>query len=235
MRKVFMYAAILIAFTMILGCGGREDNSEIMRNMVAAVADHAELLFENEHVAAIKFELDPGDKLPAHECSEHVVYALSSFEITSSLNQEQSQEILRRGQAYWRGACTHSAENTGKTDARYIVVTRKSSDLPEPDSVALTNSLAVLAPDNTVTLVDNDRVRVVETILNPGQRLPGHTGINRLVYSLNSYEVTYRDSPTDRYDVAFRKGDINWYDAGPYSIANIGKSPAHFLVFEFIR
>jgi quercetin dioxygenase-like cupin family protein len=238
MRKPFGSALWLVLFMPILGCGnGDVDDAGVVHDIVAA-SDQAEMLLENDYVTAARFELESGDRLPTHECAHHVIYSLSSYEMEYSINGKRQREEFKRGKAYWREAGVQSIKNVGKTDAEYIVITRKTSTLPEFDPADIDNDITEMTPDNSVVLLENQCIKVVEVILNPGQRLPGHGGLNRIVYSLSSYETSYKEIVKDTMEareVSFDEKDIRWYDANRYAIANTGDSPAHFIVFTFIE
>lgn len=230
--KLLTLGMIVFAVT---SCGGSNGNDTgVVRDIVAASSD-AKMLYQNEYVTVVEFEVDSGDGLPGYEYEKHTVYTLSSCEMELRSGAEGSEEKFSQGSAYWREAGTYSARNVGKTDARYIAVTRKSATLPEFGPAGPAGDVTEAAADNSIILVDNEFTRVIEVILNPGQRLPGHDGVNRIVYSLTSYELEYRSGPAERSNVAFDEGDVNWYEAGQYSVANISNSPARFIIFEFLE
>lgn len=222
-----------IALT-VISCGGSNGNDTgVVRDIVAASGD-AKMLYENEYVTVVEFKVDSDDGLPGYEYANHTMYSLSSCEMELG-GGKRSEEKFSQGSAYWREAGTYSMKNIGDTDARYIVLTRKSATLPEFGPAGPAGDVTEKAVDNSIILLDNEHTRVIEVILNPGQRLPGHDGLNRIVYSLTSYELEYRSGPAERSNVTFDEGDVNWYEAGQYSVANIGDSPARFIIFEFLE
>jgi len=219
----------------VISCGGSNgDDAGVVRDIVAASGD-AKMLDENEYVTVVEFEVDSGDRLPGYEYEKHTLYSLGSFEMELRSGEERTEEKFSQGSAYWREAGTYSAKNVGKTDATYIAVTRKRAGLPEFGPAGPTGDVTEVAADNSIILLENEHTRVIEVILNPGQRLPGHDGINRVVYSLTSYELEYRSGQMDRSNVTFDEGDVNWFEAGQYSVANISDSPARFIIFEFLE
>ena|GEM_PF-2781808 len=219
----------------VISCGGSNGNDTgVVQDIVAASGD-AKMLYENEYVTVVEFEVDSGDRLPGYEYDHHTVYTLSSYEMELRSGGERSKEKFSQGSAYWREVGTYSVKNVGKIDAKYIAVTRKSADLPDFEPVNYDTDITGIAADNTIILLENECTRVVEAILNPGQRLPGHDGVDRIVYSLTSYELEYRADQADRSTVTFDEGDVNWYEAGQYSVANIGNTPARFIIFEFLE
>jgi hypothetical protein len=229
---------LLILGTIVLvvtSCGGSNgDDAEVVRDIVAASSD-AKMLYENDYVTVVEFEVDSGDRLPGYAYDNHTVYTLSNYEMELRHEGERSKEKFSQGSAYWREAGTYSVKNVGKNDAKYIALTRKHAGLPDFEPVGPDGDVTSIVADNTVILLSNECVRVIEVILNPGQRLPGHDGVNRIVYSLTSYELEYRSGQMDRSNVSFDEGDVNWYEAGQYSVANISDSPARFIIFEFLE
>jgi hypothetical protein len=128
----------------VISCGGsNEDDAGVVKDIVAASRD-AKMLYENDFVTVVEFEVDSGDRLPGYEYEKHTVYTLSSYEMELGSGEERSEEKFSQGSAYWREAGTHSMKNVGKTDAKYISVTRKRAGLPDYEPVI---------PDNDVTAI----------------------------------------------------------------------------------
>jgi len=229
--------AICVAILLInSGCGGSDvDELGVIQDIVASAPDNAGLLFENEYVTVVEIELESGDRLPTWECGDHTVYSLSSYEMEVKSGSESAREKFNQGSAFWREAGTYSLKNVGRSDARYIIVTRKTAEFPDFKPLDPDGDIIAVAWDNSIVLLNNETLRVAEVILNPGQRLPGHSSVNRIVYSLTSYEMTCRFDQIERSDIGFEEGDVNWYAAGPCSMVNNSDSPARFVVFEFLR
>ncbi len=82
-------------------------------------------------------------------------------------------------------------------------------------------------------LLENDRVRVMEIRLRPGQMAPMHNHPNdHLVYVFNGARLTLRfpDGKDATFDLA--AGQTLWLAAGPHETENAGTSEAHNLVVE---
>jgi quercetin dioxygenase-like cupin family protein len=91
----------------------------------------------------------------------------------------------------------------------------------------------VAAPGAYGLLLENERVRVMEVKLNPGQKAPMHDHPNdHVVYVLNS--ARFRLSFPDGNDAIFdlNPGQTLWLEAGPHETENVGTTAGHNLVIE---
>lgn len=81
--------------------------------------------------------------------------------------------------------------------------------------------------------LDNDKVRVVEVTLKPGESQPLHTHPANFAYVLTngSLKVAYAGGPTET--ATARKGDVIWSDPeGPHVSTNVGKTTLHYVLVE---
>ena len=84
--------------------------------------DHSEVIFENDHARLMSFVLAPGAVLPSHEGTGRVMYALTDVEVKFIAGEEQAAtESFAVGEAHWHDMETHSVENIGAAEARYLV------------------------------------------------------------------------------------------------------------------
>ncbi len=82
-------------------------------------------------------------------------------------------------------------------------------------------------------LLENDRVRVLEIRLKPGQKAPMHDHPNdHVVYILNdlSLKLTSADGKSGVNDL--KAGQTLWLDAGAHEAENVGKTEMHNIVIE---
>lgn len=82
-------------------------------------------------------------------------------------------------------------------------------------------------------LWENEEVRVVEHLLEPGDREPMHFHPRMIGYFLETSTVRIRESNGTTVEPVLTKGTIG--EAGPWTheIENIGRSPLHSLIVEF--
>ena len=74
-------------------------------------------------------------------------------------------------------------------------------------------------------------MRVARFVLRPGDSLPRHRGLNRVVYALIPFTIRY-DSDNWTIDQPFDAGGLHYYETDTHSIKNIGDTEAIYLMFE---
>ena len=92
---------------------------------------------------------------------------------------------------------------------------------------------ADLASPKVVKLrYENDRVRVLETISNPGDReqMHSHPANVVLVLAGGKLRITGADGKTG--DVEFNTGDTIWRDPVTHAAENVGSTQLHAIIVE---
>ena len=195
--------------------------------MLAEYPSNVKLLFENEFVWVLEYRLRPGEELPVHDLGNHAVYALSDYRLLSLHSYEPSAGQWTAGEVHWYRCEPHEVKNTGKTVARYLAVARKPVPLEEAPRIEPENDLLTLAPQGTRELLKNQHMRILEVTLAPGETQPVHQGLNRVVYSLASYQIRMAGS-----EHQFRPGDTHFHGPGEHAVENTGQTLARYVVFE---
>ena len=85
-------------------------------------------IFENDQVRVLEASFKPGDKMPAHSHPAHVAYIVNGgkLKIIDSAGKPMESDI-KPGDVIWFDPVTHSAENTGTTDLKVVVVELKKN------------------------------------------------------------------------------------------------------------
>ena len=85
-------------------------------------------------------------------------------------------------------------------------------------------------------LMENEKVRVLDIRLQPGEKAPmhNHPG-DHVVYVLKDakFRLTFPDGQSGEFDL--KAGQTLWMDAGSHATENIGVSEGHNLVVELKR
>jgi len=82
-------------------------------------------------------------------------------------------------------------------------------------------------------LMENERVRVLEIHLKPGEKAPMHNHPNdHVVYVMQNarFKLTFPDGKSDIFDL--KAGQTVWLEAGSHATENVGTSKGHNLVVE---
>lgn len=98
-----------------------------LENDVNSVAeDVATIVFENVDFRVTEVRLPPSGKVPMHSGINRIIYALSDYQINYESDTEGAMEkAFQKGDAHWHEACMHALENTGGTEAFFLVVAYK--------------------------------------------------------------------------------------------------------------
>ena len=140
-------------------------------------AQEVKVLLDNEWVKVTRVIDKPGDKRGTHSHKNTVVIALSDHK--RRVVGERAQEVdVKAGQAMWFADVTHSEENIGKTDGELLIVEVKkpagswkpTSTNDDPSKWADSLDAVVAAPGNHRKVLENDRVRVLDVTVAPGER-----------------------------------------------------------------
>ena len=82
-------------------------------------------------------------------------------------------------------------------------------------------------------LLENDKVRVMEVSLKPGEIAPMHNHPNdHVVYIKNdaSFKLSFPDGMSSVYELT--SGQTLWIGAGPHETENVGTTVGHNIVIE---
>ena len=99
----------------------------------------------------------------------------------------------------------------------------------------MSNILDVLeVPNSGYNLImENEKVRVMEMKLKPGEKSPMHNHPNdHVVYVFNNakFKLSFPDGNSSEFEL--KAGQALWIEAGPHETENIGTTNGHNLVTE---
>jgi quercetin dioxygenase-like cupin family protein len=84
------------------------------------------VLLDNDQVRVLDIRLEPGGKSPMHSHPAYVVYAFSDGTVKfTSQDGKTGEAQLKAGQAAWREAETHAAENVGAAELHVLNIELK--------------------------------------------------------------------------------------------------------------
>lgn len=97
----------------------------------------------------------------------------------------------------------------------------------------------IAAPKHHRVLLENDKVRVLETIVQPGEVVPLHTHRWPAAYYYQSWSDVVRRGPTGEVEVDTRGkppppiGGASWAGPlGPHTLENVGPGVVHVVSVE---
>lgn len=191
------------------------------------------LVFENEYVRVLRFDVAPGETVPMHAGDKRLIYSLDDYTITwREAGQAETVKSWKMGDVHVHEALEHGLTNTGDTPARFLVFERLDTALPQ--------SVAAQAPDiveadtgHAGLLFENEDFRVAHVGLAPGEAQPLHEGGWRAVYSLTDYTISWQEGDQPVVSKQWAAGQAHWHEPGPHKAVNSGDTPAEWLVVTF--
>jgi quercetin dioxygenase-like cupin family protein len=88
------------------------------------------------------------------------------------------------------------------------------------------------APNMYRVLFENDRVRLLEARLAPGDSSALHSHPDYLIYNLDDGHVKFGSATGETQEIEVSAGEVMWRDAEEHTAENMGSSDVHALLFE---
>lgn len=230
------WIAVLPLLSLALtSCGDRPGSTQVGPEPAAPIEDIAmarpsvtSVLFQNDYVRVLRFDLAPGEALPPHRGGRRVVYSLSDYELNWEADDESTgRRSWQAGDVHGHDTGVHSAQNSGETTASFLVFERLDGPLPV-DAPDHTEGL----PAGARRLFSGNDVEVLEVELAPGQAQQAHQGAWRVIYSLSDYSLEWRENG-ELSRPSWRSGDVHWHGPGEHAASNSGDTMARWLVVAF--
>jgi quercetin dioxygenase-like cupin family protein len=91
---------------------------------------------------------------------------------------------------------------------------------------------ARVAPNVYTVLFENERVRLLEARLKPGDSSALHSHPDYLVYNLEDGRVKFGGPSGEGEEVELKAGEVMWRDAEEHTAEGVGSTDVHALLFE---
>ena len=91
---------------------------------------------------------------------------------------------------------------------------------------------AQVAPQVYKVLFENERVRLLDVRMKPGDESEQHSHPDYLLYALEGGKVKLTDASGQSAEVEIQAGDAMWREAEEHSALNIGTTELHALFVE---
>ena len=232
MHKIYSVFVLAVSVGLILftACTSQErESAETEQNQV-----QPETVFENDLARVVMVSLQPGQELASHDGSERIIYSMTDYTIEWIVNGEsEGEKTWSTGDVHVHEADTHAAVNTGSERANWLAFVRKTDQMPGTDMQSLENDVNSLEGDFAEMIFDHESFRVTEVRLAPGESIPSHEGIHRIIYAMSDYTLEYEADDTGLIERSFEEGEAHWHVPGTHRMNNIGDTEAHFLVVSY--
>jgi mannose-6-phosphate isomerase-like protein (cupin superfamily) len=134
-------------------------------------------LFENQEVRVWEMDVSPGETFGLHHhTNDYVLYITSGAHLKVDDKDAGTYDFIghERSVFYIKAGGTESFRNVSATPFREALIEIKRPPRPKQDRAGFTSSDALVgAPDRagSICVMENDRMRIVETTLPPGKSL----------------------------------------------------------------
>jgi quercetin dioxygenase-like cupin family protein len=187
---------------------------------------------DNNWVRVLRVKRSPHGKTPMHQHPASVLVFLTGYHQKVTGTDGKVQEITRRaGDVSYIEAVKHSEENLSDQPLEAVVIELK----PRPANFnppPITLDPVKLDPEHHLVPLENDRVRVLRTILEPHLKSPMHEHPHYVVVYLTELHTTMTLGDGRTVDNPRRPGEIAWRDALKHVTENIGDRTAMEIQVE---
>jgi quercetin dioxygenase-like cupin family protein len=181
---------------------------------------------ENDWVRVLRMKRGPHGNAPMHQHPPSVVVYLTGYHQKITSPDGKVQEVTRKpGDVSYADAVRHSEENLSDQPLAAVMIELKpgpSNYNPGP----ITLDPVRLDPQHHLVPLENDRVRVLRTILEPHLKSPMHEHPHYVVVYLTELHTTMKLADGRTIDNPRRPGEIAWRDALKHETENIGDRTA---------
>jgi hypothetical protein len=196
----------------------------------AGTAAAQKVEIDNQWVRVVRMKQGPREKSAMlQRPATVVVWLTDSFQRITSADG-RAQEVARKaGDVTYSGAGKRAEENSSDRPLEAIVVELKPG---APKSAPIALDPVKLDPAHHPVVFENDRVRVLRTILEPHLKSPMHEHPHYVVVYLTELHTTMTLADGNIVDNPRQPGEVAWRDALKHVTENIGERTAMEIQIE---
>jgi quercetin dioxygenase-like cupin family protein len=179
---------------------------------------------DNTWVRVLRVKQGPHAAAPLHQHPPSVTVYLTDVDQRITGADGKALEVTHKaGEVAYIDAAKHAGENLSDQPLETVVIELKSG---APKSPPITLDPVKLDPEHHPVPLENDRVRVLRTILVPHLKSPMHQHPHYVVVYLTELHTTMTLGDGRVVDNPRRPGEIAWRDALQHETENIGDHTA---------
>ncbi|MFY9530655.1 MAG: hypothetical protein WBC04_11010 [Candidatus Acidiferrales bacterium] len=187
---------------------------------------------DNDWVRVLRVRQGPHEKTPMHEHPASVVVYLTNCDQKRTGADGRVQEVKQKaGDVAYIDAVKHATENISGKPLEEVIVELKP-DAPKNPSPPVTLDPVKLDPQHVTVAFENERVRVLHTVLAPHIKDPMHEHPHYVVVYLTELHTTMLLGDGRAIDNVRRPGEIAFRDTMKHSTENIGDRDAAEIQVE---
>jgi beta-alanine degradation protein BauB len=89
-----------------------------------------------------------------------------------------------------------------------------------------------VAPHVYTVLFENERMRLLEVRMKPGETSAMHSHPAYAIYPLSDAKATFTSPDGDSVEVQMKAGEALWHEAESHAVENRGTTEARVILFE---
>ena len=187
---------------------------------------------DNEWVRVFRESLGPHVRSGMRARPATVIVYLSDARERLLRRDGSAADVRRKyGEATYVDAGTYAVENASNATINAVVIELKNQS-GQPKSPPLTLDPVTLDAKHHPVLLENDRVRVLHTILVPHLKSPRHEHPHYVVVYLTELHTTQALPDGRVIDNPRVAGEIAWKDATTHVTENVGERTAEEIQVE---
>ena len=97
----------------------------------------------------------------------------------------------------------------------------------------MNNDAVTIAPHLHKIIFENERMRLLEVTVKPGERAEMHSHPENIVYILTPGVMRFTNQNSESKDVAFSIGDTSYAATTTHAVENIGNTELKAIQLEF--
>jgi quercetin dioxygenase-like cupin family protein len=200
----------------------------------AAVAESAGTVeIDNPWVRVLRVKAGPHQKIPMHEHPASVLVCLTDVDERTTAPDGKSQEVTHKaGDVAYREPMQHAEENLSDQPLEVIVVELKPGAPKAPPAPMTAPDPMEADPVHHSVPVENDRVRVLRTVLEPHLKGPVHRHRSYVVVYLTGLHTTMKLADGRMVDNPRKPGEVAFRNAYQHQTENIGDKTAVEIQIE---
>ncbi|HLI85221.1 MAG TPA: hypothetical protein VKV17_14980 [Bryobacteraceae bacterium] len=187
---------------------------------------------DNPSVRVLRVKHAPHAKIAMHDHPACVAVCLTDLHERLTLPDGSTREVsLKKDDVAYNPATKHAEENLSDQPLEAVIIELKPG-APKLNGWPVKLDPVKLDPEHHLVPFENDRVRVLRTILEPHLRSPRHQHPSYVVVYLTELHTTMALSDGRVVDNPRRPGEIAWRDPLEHVTENIGDHTAMEIQVE---
>lgn len=201
--------------------------------LLSALAQPGKVEIDNPWVRVIRVKVGPHEKIPMHAHPASVLVALTDIHERVTTPDGKSQEVTRKkDDVAFREPVRHAEENLSDQPIEAVVVELKPDAPKAPPAPNTAPDPMEADPAHHSVPVENDRVRVLKTILMPHLKGPMHRHRSYVVVYLTDLHTAMKLADGRTVDNVRKRGEVAFRNAYRHQTENMGDQVASEIQIE---